>query len=193
MPEDEEYYPSNATLQVWRTEAIPGTGTSKENPRENANMASTWLDISSLYGSTAEVALKLRSFTGGKLLTQERLTRGQKTKHSYLPFNTMNVTTRTRPGVDPETLFVGGDPRTNEDWVMLGVHTLLLREHNRLCDILSEQHPEYEDEQLYQTIRLVMSAKFALIANSYQMAYWTDKMPWPRDDGKTQPGDSKIR
>ena len=184
MPEDEDYYPRNTTFQVWRTAAVPGTGTSKENPRENINMASTWLDVSSLYGSTMEVARKLRSFTGGKLLVQERLTRGRKTTASYLPFNRMNVTTRTRPGVDPETLFAGGDPRTNEDWVMLGVHTLLLREHNRLCDIVAKQYPEYDDERLYQTVRLVMSAKFALIANSYQMAYWTDKMPWPRDDGK---------
>ena len=43
--------------------------------------------------------------------------------------------------------------------MLLGVHTLLLREHNRLCDILAKQHPEYDDEQLYQTIRLAMSAK----------------------------------
>ena len=63
------------------------------------------------------------------------------------------------------------------------VSTLLLREHNRLCDILKRQKPGWDDEQLYQTVRLVMSAKHALIANAYQMAYWTKKMPWPRDDG----------
>lgn len=79
----------------------------------------------------------------------------------------MNVPTRTRPGVDVKTLFAGGDPRTNEDWMMLGVYTLLLREHNRLCDILAKQHPEYDAEKIYQTIRLVISAKYALMANSY--------------------------
>jgi peroxidase len=183
MPEDEDYFDSNTTFHVWRTEAVPGTGISKDKPRENVNMASTWLDISSLYGSTQEVARALRSFQGGKLLTQELKTRGQSTYASYLPFNSMNVPMHTKPGVDPKTLFAGGDPRTNEDWLMLGVHTLLLREHNRLCTILAKQHPEYDDEQLYQTIRLVMSAKYTLMANSYQMAYWTDKMPWPRDDG----------
>jgi peroxidase len=183
VPPDEDYFEPNTTFRVWRTAAVPGTGKSTENPRENVNMASTWLDISSLYGSTAEVARALRSFQGGKLLTQELKTRGQSTYASYLPFNGMNVPMRTRPGVDPRTLFAGGDPRTNEDWLMLGVHTLLLREHNRLCDIVAKQHPEYDDERIYQTVRLVMSAKYALIANSYQMAYWTDEMPWPRDDG----------
>ncbi|KAG8533893.1 uncharacterized protein KY384_001634 [Bacidia gigantensis] len=183
MPEDEKDYALNTTLRVWRTAAVPGTGTDTKNPREIANMATTWLDVSALYGSTPEVLRGLRSFSGGKLLSQEVQARGTNAKASYLPFNTMNVPTNTRPGIDPMTLFGGGDARTNEDWMLLGVHTLLLREHNRLCDILAKQHPEYDDEQLYQTIRLALSAKYALIANSYQMAYWTKTMPWPQDDG----------
>ncbi|KAI1339407.1 heme peroxidase [Xylariaceae sp. FL0016] len=183
MPEDEDTFYPNTTFKVWRSAPVPESGTSKENPRENVNMATTWLDISSLYGSTPDVAHALRSHVGGRLLVQEVQARGTKAKASYLPYNTMDVPTRTRPGVDPEALFAGGDPRTNEDWMMLGVHTLMLREHNRLCDILSKQKPSWDDEQIYQTIRLVMSAKYALMANSYQMAYWTDRMPWPRDDG----------
>ena len=183
MPEDEDSFYPNTTLRVWRTTSMPGTGTSKENPREIINMATTWLDISSLYGSTPDVAKALRSHINGKLLTQEVQARGTKKRASYLPFNSMNVPTRTRPGVDSKMLFAGGDPRTNEDWMMLGVHTLLLREHNRLCDILLRQKPDWDDEQIYQTVRLIMSAKYALMANSYQMAYWSDQMPWPRDDG----------
>ncbi|RBR19816.1 hypothetical protein FVER53590_25111 [Fusarium verticillioides] len=183
MPEDEEVFPINTTLRVPRTAPMPGTGTSRSNPRENINMATTWLDISSLYGSSSEVANRLRSKVDGKLLTQEVQSPGTKAKASYLPYNTMGVPTNTRPGVDPEKLFAGGDPRTNEDWLLLGIHTLLLREHNRLCDILRKQKQTWDDEQLYQTVRLVMSAKHALIANAYQMAYWTEEMPWPRDDG----------
>ena len=182
VPEDEDTYPLNTTFRVWRTDAAPGTGTSRENPREVVNRATTWLDVSSLYGSTREVARKLRSFTGGKLLTQEHLASGSKTKASYLPFNSMGVPTRTKPSVDPATLFAGGDPRTNEDWIMLSVHTLPLREHNRLCDILANKHPEYDDEALYQATRVLLSAKFALIGNAYQMAYFRN-MTWPSDDG----------
>ncbi|KAF4952934.1 hypothetical protein FGADI_6367 [Fusarium gaditjirri] len=183
MPEDEEIFPLNTTLKVPRTQSMPGTGTSRSNPRENMNMATAWLDISSLYGSNSDVAHRLRSKIDGKLLTQEIQPPGTKETASYLPFNTLGVPINTRPGVKPEELFAGGDPRTNEDWLLLGIHTLLLREHNRLCDILKKQKPGWDDEQLYQTVRLVMSAKHALIANAYQMAYWTEEMPWPRDDG----------
>ncbi|KAJ0146635.1 ZEB2-regulated ABC transporter 1 [Fusarium oxysporum f. sp. albedinis] len=177
MPEDEEVFSINTTIRVPRTAAMPGTGTSRSNPRENINMATTWLDISSLYGSTTDIAHRLRSKVDGKLLMQEIQSPGTRAKASYLPFNSMGVPTNTRPGVEPEGLFAGGDPRTNEDWLLLGIHILLLREHNRLCDILKKQKPGRYDEQLYQTVRLVMSAKHALIANAYQMAYWTEKMP----------------
>lgn len=168
----------NATFRVWRTLPAAGTGTSASNPREHANEATAWMDCSALYGSTPEVVDALRSHADGKLKSQ----RG-KDGFEYLPFNKDGLPVRTRPGVDIHDLFLGGDVRTNEDWIMLSVHTIFLREHNRLCDLVVGQHPDWDDEHIYQTVRLLISAKLALIGNSYQMAYWSDNMPWPRDDG----------
>ncbi len=50
---------------------------------------------------------------------------------------------------------------------------------------MANLHPDWDDERIFQTVRLVLSSKFAMIANSYQMTYWTDEMPNPTDDGTT--------
>ena len=39
-------------------------------------------------------------------------------------------------------------------YVMLNV--LCLREHNRLCDVLAENHPDWDDERLFQTARNIL-------------------------------------
>lgn len=213
---DEAFDPrghGNRSFHIHRTKPAAGTGTSKENPREHENGATAWLDASALYGSTEDVGRALRSFKDGKLKAQIG-----KDKREYLPYNTglKPLDMRTRPGVDASSLFMGGDARTNEDWIMLSyvlpnllrtaaddgyrLHTLFLREHNRVCDILRVQHFHWNDEQLYQTARLVVGGKLAMIGkkvalyewaemltmfagNAYQMAYWKDDMPAPRDDG----------
>jgi peroxidase len=104
----------NASFRVSRTKAADGTGTGIRNPRQPINEATAWLDASALYGSTEVVADALRSHVDGKLKAQ----RG-KDGFEYLPLNVEGLPMRTRPGVDPRSLFLGGDVRTNEDWIML--------------------------------------------------------------------------
>lgn len=37
--------------------------------------------------------------------------------------------------------------------------TIWLREHNRVCDILKQEHPDWDDERLFQTSRLILIGK----------------------------------
>ena len=50
--------------------------------------------------------------------------------------------------------FVAGDHRSTENPLLSSLQTLLVREHNRICDQLSCQQPGLSDERLYQKARV---------------------------------------
>ncbi len=50
-------------------------------------------------------------------------------------------------------LHAAGDVRGNVDPPVLAFQTLWLREHNRLAGELAKQHPEWDDETLFQEAR----------------------------------------
>lgn len=45
--------------------------------------------------------------------------------------------------------------------------TIWLREHNRVCDILKGEHPTWEDEQLFQTTRLIIIGAYDMCILKY--------------------------
>jgi Animal haem peroxidase len=104
------------------------------------NMASHWWDASAIYGSKQEITDSLRSDEGGKLQMQNRrLPLGQKTQI-------------------PSTGF------SSNWWIGLEIlHTLFALEHNAICDRLRLEFPQWENEQLFQTARLVNAALIAKI------------------------------
>ncbi len=148
-----------AMIPMHRNRFDPTTGDSPENPREHPNVITAFLDGSVVYGSEQEHADWLRSFKGGKL----KVSQG-----NLLPFNT--VTGELDGAVDPnaphmdnptrtsEKIFVAGDPRVNENPLLISFHTLFVREHNRICDELALEHPEWDDELLYLQARKRVAA-----------------------------------
>ncbi|MPC92763.1 Chorion peroxidase [Portunus trituberculatus] len=43
-----------------------------------------------------------------------------------------------------------GEIRVNEQLVLAVIHTLMMREHNRLAEVLAHLNPHWDDERLYQ-------------------------------------------
>ncbi len=154
---DEMFDPFNtgqAFIPMVRNVFDPSTGTNALNPRRHPNIITAFIDGSGVYGSEDYRANWLRTFEGGKM----KVSAG-----NLPPFNTYNG--QYDAPVDPnaphmenpvgltEKIFVCGDPRASENAVLLAFHALFLREHNRLCEELAEEHPEWNDEQLYQHAR----------------------------------------
>lgn len=153
-----------ALIVMRRTQPHPGTGTSPANPRQHTNVISSFLDASGVYGSSEEAANWLRSFEGGKMKISN---------DNLLPFNTVDGqygsdVDPTAPHMDDpigqfDYVFVAGDARANENPLLAGFHTLFVREHNRLCDELAQEHPDWNDEQLYQYARKMVGGFIQVI------------------------------
>ncbi|MDX9910521.1 MAG: peroxidase family protein [Phycisphaerales bacterium] len=132
-----------------RSEYDPLTGTDVNNPREQMNIITAYLDASMVYGSDPLRAAALRAGVDGKLLVSEG---------GFLPFNTFGLPNANPMGAPAASLFLAGDVRANEQSTLACLHTLFVREHNRRCDELKAQHPGWDDETLYQEARLWVGA-----------------------------------
>ncbi|CAH1780638.1 unnamed protein product [Owenia fusiformis] len=115
--------------------------TSKSTDTMFQNDVTHWWDASQMYGSDANRNKEIRSFKDGKLILAE---------NGRLP-------------LEPSS----GLPITgfNKNWWvgLTLMHVVWTKEHNAVCDMLLGNHPDWSDEQLFSTARLIISATIARI------------------------------
>ena len=139
--------PLEGIIPLMRT--IYDTSTGVENPREQVNSITSFLDASMVYGSDAIRGGALRSFSGGRLKTSAG---------DLMPMNTTGLPNANDLGLPEEELFLGGDVRANEQLGLTCMHTIFVREHNRLADSIASANPGWDDEQIYQRARKIVGA-----------------------------------
>src|SRR5262249_48238690 len=104
-----------------------------------ANAESHWWDGSEIYGSSKSAADRLRSGENGKI----------RVKNGMVEVD--------GAGIEQTGLSVNW-------WVGLSIlHNLFTLEHNAICDCLKREYPEWSDNDLYRTARLVNTALMAKI------------------------------
>ncbi|MFB7463605.1 peroxidase family protein [Streptomyces sp. NPDC056224] len=105
-----------------------------------ASDVSHWWDGSEVYGGDQSVATSLREPDGGAMLRLEE---------GHLPNGSNGV---------PLTGF------TDNWWLGLSaMHTLFAREHNAVCEALRNEYPRMDEDRVYHTARLIVSALIAKI------------------------------
>lgn len=131
-------------------------GQTRLGPREQISQVSAYLDASNVYGSDACDAIKLRTGSGGLLHS----TRHPLANHKpLLPLTPSNIECRAPSGM----CFEAGDLRSSEQPALAAMHTVWMREHNRLARQLHTLNPHWTDERLYQEARRIVSAQMQLI------------------------------
>jgi hypothetical protein len=159
VPAGDPYFDPGGTgtqvISLNRSVYDPATGTDTDNPRQQPNQITAFLDGSVVYGSDATRAAALRTFVGGMLKTSDG---------NLLPFNTDGLPNANDAHLVPDDqLFLAGDVRANENIELIAIQTLFVREHNRLAAQFAAAHPSWTDEQLYQAAREMVWAEIEVI------------------------------
>lgn len=143
------------TIPMSRSKYDTGTGTSIDNPRQQVNSITAFIDGSQIYGVDAQRAAALREFAGGRM----KISNGD-----LLPFNTDGLpNANDAHQVEDTKLFLAGDVRANENPELLSLHILFIREHNRIAARAAGRHPDWSDEELYQHARRIVIAELQKI------------------------------
>lgn len=125
-----------------RSVSAHGTGVDSQYPRQQLNLITHFIDASNVYGSDPERAAALRTLDGtGKL----KVSPG-----NLLPFNAEGL---INAGGTGSHLFIAGDVRANEQVGLTAMHTLFVREHNRLADEISAGNPGLSGDEIYERAR----------------------------------------
>ncbi|XP_077478823.1 eosinophil peroxidase [Stigmatopora argus] len=160
----------DSCLPSFRSAPACGTGNSaynfggEPNKREQINALTAFQDMGQVYGSETKLALSLRDLNSDSGLMRVN-TEFRDNGRELLPFNPMqvkmcathrNVTNDTNAPEVP--CFIAGDTRVDENVALTSIHTLFLREHNRLARQLKRLNPHWDGETLYQEARKIMGA-----------------------------------
>lgn len=126
-----------AEMGFSRSETVVGT----DGQNHQVNQVTTFIDGSNIYGSDQATSDRLRDFSGGKLTVNEL---GMMPK-------------------DDGGSYMSGDIRVNENAGLTSMHTLWVREHNRVADELAQENPALNDEELYQGARRIVTAEMQAV------------------------------
>lgn len=156
VPMNDPYFDPDATgsavIELNRSVYDRSTGTGPDNPRQQINQITAFIDASNVYGSDEERAAALRTNDGtGRLRTSSG---------NLLPFNTRELP--NAPDSDP-SYFLAGDVRANEQVGLTSMHTLFVREHNRLAGRIREMEPDLSGDEIYARARAVVGAQLQVI------------------------------
>uniref|UniRef100_A0A7N4NNY8 Prostaglandin G/H synthase 1 n=1 Tax=Sarcophilus harrisii TaxID=9305 RepID=A0A7N4NNY8_SARHA len=137
------FFAQHFTHQFFKTSGKMGPGFTKA--------LGHGVDLGHIYGDNLERQYQLRLFKDGKLKFQ--MVDGE----MYPPSVAETQVSMKYPANVPEAqqMAVGQEVFGLLPGLMMYA-TIWLREHNRVCDILRDEHPTWNDEQLFQTTRLIL-------------------------------------
>ena len=124
-------------------------------PREQENVATSFLDLSTVYGSSRSDSIRLRTYQGGYLKSQRN-----KCGRDILPVTSTPWQDQCSAPYRNMLCFDAGDPRVNQHPGLMVLHTLFMRLHNYHAKNLHQTNPRWDDDRLFHEARKITIAQY---------------------------------
>ncbi|CAK1579404.1 unnamed protein product [Parnassius mnemosyne] len=123
--------------------------TSSKSPSFPINEVTSYLDLSLTYGNSKKQADSLREGRGGRLKVIKR------NGGTWPPqaANVLQICSGATTADEP--CYVAGDARVNQNPQLTVLQVILLKEHNRIADALSDINKHWDDEKIYLIARRI--------------------------------------
>nr|XP_022916804.1 uncharacterized protein LOC111426494 [Onthophagus taurus] len=153
IPKGDHYYPdrnvsTGGDMCFPFMRSLPGQQTL--GPRQQVNQNTAFLDASQIYGENHCVATELKG-NGGRMNCTIHPIQGK----DLLPQSDHHPECKSGSGL----CFIAGDGRASEQPALTAIHTVFMREHNRLVDELRKINPHWNEETLFEHARRIVVAE----------------------------------
>ena len=155
IPENDPRFQKQKCMNFVRSAATCRSGVNVTAPRQQINQITSYIDASNVYGSSDEEAKRLRDLNSNNGTLKVGLL-GNFGKH-FLPFDIKDCQLNKSEG--NVSCFLAGDSRSNEQLALTAIHTLWMREHNRIANSLAAMNPSWNAEKIYQEARKIVGAE----------------------------------
>jgi peroxidase len=125
--------------------------------RQQFNAITAYIDASNVYGSDSQTANSLRELDPN--IGDLKIGNLSEAGKPYLPFDYADESCLSEPDGPITPCFKAGDVRANEQIGLTAMHTIWMREHNRVAAKLRQFHPKLDGDAIYQEARKIVGAK----------------------------------
>ncbi|XP_071035495.1 chorion peroxidase [Parasteatoda tepidariorum] len=145
-------------------------------PRQQTNQVTSYIDASHIYALNQNLSSALRNNDGSGTMRFENSREGGE----LLP-PSANPNEDFCSFQDPNlNCFETGDQRSNQHPALTSMHTLFLREHNRIARSLRNLNRDWDGERIYQETRRILAAIMQMITyNEFlPLVIGPERMEW---------------
>jgi dual oxidase len=176
VPKNHLYNPEhkdNLELPFQRARFDQSTGYSANNPRQQINEITPYIDGSLVYSASKATEDALREFKGGRLWANTTVI-----EDSFPVVNDIRLPLANPPPprdhvLRPVSRFRRyGNPRTHENPFMLTLATIWFRYHNYIADQLHAKNSSMDDEELFFAAKRRVIAQYQKIVMYEWLPHW---------------------